>query len=230
MKEEKEKAENETGEKEPGEKEKKIFRMELSRATIFFWSLGFLIFLGWIFTLGVLVGRGLLPSGAGTLAEVKNQIVRLQEMVGQKETGELDKIKAVQKDANFAFYEELSSKRKAPVVSPPKEPPQEKPQQKKPQQKKVPADHVKTPSPSSPGSGLYVVQVASLDQEKQAFDMVNRLVKKGYPAYHYKIFIKGRNYFRVRCGTFKTRNEALDTQQRLAENEHLKGFVQKIDR
>ncbi|OQY49002.1 MAG: hypothetical protein B6240_04110 [Desulfobacteraceae bacterium 4572_87] len=139
-----------------------------------------------------------------------------------------------------AEKEELSSKRKLPVVSPRKEPPQEKPQpkkpqpkkvqQKKPQQKKAPADHVKTPSPSSPGSGLYVVQVASLDQEKQAFDMVNRLVKKGYSAYHYKIFIKGRNYFRVRCGTFKTRNEALDTQQKLAENEHLKGFVQKVDR
>jgi len=55
-------------------------------------------------------------------------------------------------------------------------------------------------------------------------------VKKGYPAYHYKIIIKGRGYFRVRCGTFKTRAEAVETQQNLAEKEHLKGFVQKVNR
>ena len=209
--------------KEKAEKEKKGFCLELSRTALFFWGLGFLIFLGWIFTLGVLAGRGLLPSGAETLSELRNQIVRLQEMVGQKETGELDKIKAVQKDASFAFYDELSSKRKAPVVSPRKEPPQEKPQQKS-----VAQNNVKTPGPSSPASGLYVVQVASLDREKEASNMVNRLLKKGYRAYHYKIFIKGRSYFRVRCGTFRTRAKALETQRKLAENEHLKGFVQKV--
>jgi len=208
--------------KEKAEKEKKGLSLELSRTALFFWSLGFLVFLGWIFTLGILAGRGLLPSGAETLAELKNQIVKLQEMVGQKDTSELDEIKAVQKDARFAFYDELSSK-KAPVVSPRKAPPQ-----KRSQQKNAAVDNVKETRPPSPNSGLYVVQVASLDREKQAFNMVNRLVKKGYPAYHYKIFIKGRSYFRVRCGTFKTRAEAVDNQRKLAENEHLKGFVQKV--
>jgi len=207
-----------TEKKEKAEKEKKNFRLELSRTALFFWSLGFLIFLGWIFTLGILAGRGLLPSGAKTLAELKNQIVRLQEMVGQKDTSELEEIKAVQKDARFAFYDELSSK-KTPAVSPRKEPPKKS---------ATAADNVKEPSPPSPASGLYVVQVASLDREKQAFNMVNRLVKKGYPAYHYKIFIKGRGYFRVRCGTFKSRSEAVDIQRKLAEHEHLKGFVQKV--
>jgi cell division septation protein DedD len=210
--------------KEKAEKEKKGLRLELSRTALFFWSLGFLVFLGWIFTLGILAGRGLLPSGAKTLAELKNQIVKLQEMVGQKDTSELDEIKAVQKDARFAFYDELSSK-KAPVVSLRKEP-----SQKSSQQKNATADNVKETRPPSPNSGLYVVQVASLDQEKQAFNMVNRLLKKGYPAYHYKTFIKGRSYFRVRCGTFKTRAEAVDNQRKLAENEHLKGFVQKVNR
>jgi cell division septation protein DedD len=213
-----------TEKKEKAEKEKKGLRLELSRTALFFWSLGLLILLGWIFTLGILAGRGLLPSGAETLAELKNQIVKLQEMVGQKDTTELDEIKAVQKDANFAFYDELSSK-KAPVVSPRKEPPQ-----KKPQKKNATSDNVKEPSPPSPASGLYVVQVASLDQEKQAFNMVNRLLKKGYPAYHYKTFIKGRSYFRVRCGTFKSRAEAVDIQRKLVENEHLRGFVQKVNR
>ncbi|MCP4576771.1 MAG: SPOR domain-containing protein [Deltaproteobacteria bacterium] len=210
--------------KEKAEKEKKSFRLELSRTALFFWSLGFLVLLGWIFTLGILAGRGLLPSGAKTLAELKNQIVKLQEMVGQKDTSELDEIKAVQKDARFAFYDELSSK-KAPVVSPRKEP-----AKKNPEQKNAVADNVEETGPPSPNSGLYVVQVASLDQEKQALNMVNRLLKKGYPAYHYKTFIKGRSYYRVRCGTFKSRSEAVDNQRKLAENERLKGFVQKVKR
>ena len=210
--------------KEKTEKEKKGFRLELSRTALFFWSLGFLIFLGWIFTLGVLAGRGLLPSGAKTLAEIKNQIVKLQEMVGQKDTSELDEIKAVQKDSNFAFYDELSSKKVSAVPS------GQGPPHRNPKHKSAASDNVKKPDPPSPATELYVVQVASLDREKQAFNMVNQLVKMGYPAYHYKIFIKGRGYFRVRCGTFKTRAEAVETQKNLAEKEHLKGFVQKVNR
>jgi len=210
--------------KEKTEKEKKGLRLELSRTALFFWGFGFLIFLGWIFTLGVLAGRGLLPSGAKTLAEINNQITKLQEMMGQKATSELDEIKAVQKDSNFAFYDELSSKKVSEIPSGQGAP------QKKPKHKSAPPDNVKKPDPPSPGTELYVVQVASLDQEKQALNMVNRLVKKGFPAYHYKVFIKGRGYFRVRCGTFNTRAEAVETQKNLAEKEHLKGFVQKVNR
>ena len=210
--------------KEKTEKEKKGLRLELSRTALFFWGLGFLIFLGWIFTLGVLAGRGLLPSGAKTLAEIKNQIVKLQEMVGHKDTSELDEIRAVQKDSNFAFYDELSSIKVSEVPS------GQSPPHKNPKHKSSTSNNVKKPDPPLPSTELYVVQVASLDREKQAFNMVNRLVKKGYPAYHYKIFIKGRGYFRVRCGTFKTRAEAVETQKNLAEKEHLKGFVQKVNR
>ncbi len=221
--------------KEKTEKEKKGLRLELSRTALFFWGLGFLIFLGWIFTLGVLAGRGLLPSGAKTLAELKNQIVKLQEMVGQKDSSELDEIKAVQRDSNFAFYDELSSKKvadsaKVATTAESEIPIRQGPPHKNPKHKSTTSDNVKKPDPPSPSTELYVVQVASLDREKQAFNMVNRLVKKGYPAYHYKIFIKGRGYFRVRCGTFKTRAEAVETQQNLAEKEHLKGFVQKVNR
>ncbi len=209
-------------EEEKAGKEKKRLHLELSRTALFFWSLGFLIFLGWIFTLGVLAGRGLLPSGAKTLAELKNQIARLQEMVGQKGKSELDEIKAVQKDSNFAFYDELSSNTVSAVPSA-QEP-------KRPEPQVSASDSVEKAEKPILSSELYVVQVASLDQEKQALSMVNRLVKKGYPAYHYKIFIKGRSYFRVRCGTFNTRDEAIETQRKLAQKERLKGFVQKVER
>lgn len=212
-------------EKEKPEKRKKGLRLELSRTALFFWSLGFLIFLGWIFTLGVLAGRGILPSGAKTLAELKNQIVKLQEMLGHRDTSELDGINALPESPNFAFYDELS-KKKGPEV-----PSRKEPTVKKSLKQKDPnTNHLKKPVAPAPGKEFYVVQVASLDEEEQASNMVNRLVKKGYPAYHYKVIINGRSYFRVRCGTFRTKVEAIRTQQNLAKTEKLKGFVQKVDR
>ena len=211
--------------KEKPEKEKKVLRLELSRTALFFWSLGFLIFLGWIFTLGVLAGRGLLPSGANTLAEIKNQIVKLQEMLGHRDASELDEIEALPESPDFAFYDELS-KKKIPELPSQKEPPVKK----RLKQKDPNTDHVKKTEAPASDKKFYVVQVASLDAEKQASNMVNRLVKKGYPAYHYKVFIKGRSYFRVRCGTFSTKAEAVKTQQNLAKTEKLKGFVREVDR
>ncbi len=208
---------------EKAEKGKKGLRLELSRTALFFWSLGLLVLLGWIFALGVLAGRGLLPSGAKTLAELKNQIVKLQEMVGKKNASELDRIKGVQTNPEFGFYDELSS-RKMPVVQSPHEPPP-----KRSIVEKTEEPEVEQPKPALPASERYVVQVASLDQEKPALGMVNQLLPRGYPAYHYKVFIKGRSYFRVRCGPFKTRAEALSVQEKLAKQEHLKGYVQKVD-
>ncbi len=212
-------------EKTEEKKKTKKFHLELSRTALFFWCFGFLIFLGWIFTLGVLAGRGLLPSGAKTLAELKSQIVKLQEMVGRKDGSELDEIKALNKTPEFAFYSELSAKKIAETPEPQKAKPKKIAREETPKPK---ADKPKEPDTAS--GTFYVVQVASLDEGKQAAKMVDRLVKKGYPAYYYKIIIKGRSYYRVRCGTFNTRAEAMDIQNRLTEKERLKGFIQEVKR
>ena len=91
-------------ETEKADKEKKRLRPGTFPYSALFLEFGLFDFSGvGFFTLGVLAGRGLLPSGAKTLAELKNQILKLQEMVGQKDTSELDEIKAVQKDSKFAF-------------------------------------------------------------------------------------------------------------------------------
>jgi cell division septation protein DedD len=159
------------------------------------------------FHIGRSGGQGTFAERGKTLAELKNQIQKLQEMVGKKDTSELEEIKALQKDSKFAFYDALSSK-KAPAP-----PVAQTPQPKSPKPTDAKSESVKKPDTPSPDAGQYVVQVASLDQEKEALKMVNRLKNKGYPAYQYKIFIKGRSYYRVRCGTFKSRAEAVETQK-----------------
>ena len=58
--------------------------------------------------------------------------------------------------------------------------------------------------------------------------MVERLTSRGYKAYSYKVFVKGRPYYRVRCGLFSSKKEAETVQGQLAEKEGLKGFVKKV--
>ncbi|MFO7602016.1 MAG: SPOR domain-containing protein [Candidatus Desulfacyla sp.] len=196
----------------------KRYHIELSRASIFLWSTGLFVLLAWIFTLGVLAGRGLLPGVVETLTEVKAQIAKLQQMINKKDRSELEEIRALQKDPKFAFFDELSAK-KGEAEKPSGTP------AGKPATSVMKQEPVKPPGPAV----KYVVQVASLETEAKATNMVNRLTRKGYPAYFYKVFVKGREYFRVRCGTFKSEAEAVKTNKRLAEEEKLTGFVQKVE-
>jgi cell division protein FtsN len=197
----------------------KRYHFELSRISISLWSIGAFVLLAWIFTLGVLAGKGLLPGGVKTLAELKIQIGKLQQMMSKKDRSELERIKELQKDPKFAFYNELSGKKsdvaKKPLYSP------------KRRKKDL---REREPGKGSKALTKYIVQVASLDSEAKATEMVNRLIGQGYPAYSYKIFIKGRGYYRVRCGMFKTREEAINIQKRLARNEKLDGLVRKAER
>jgi cell division septation protein DedD len=198
-------------------KEKRRYQIELSGTSLFLWSLGLFVLLAWIFALGVFAGRGLVPGGSEAIAELKAQIAKIQQMVKRDRT-ELDEIRELQKDAKFAFFDELSAKKdKADAPA--------KPSPKMPAATPLATEKARTPGPAV----TYVVQVASLDAEVKAKDMVSRLIQKGYPAYYYKVFVKGREYFRVRCGTFKTETEAVDANKRLAEKEKLTGFVQEIE-
>ncbi|MBW1779124.1 MAG: SPOR domain-containing protein [Deltaproteobacteria bacterium] len=195
----------------------KRYQFELSRTSIFLWSMGLFVLLAWIFTLGVLAGRGLLPGGVKTLAELKMQIAKLQQIISKKDRSELERIKKLQKDQKFAFFDELSVK-KSEAVKKPALSPKKQTTSKKGSKRAKPSTSRMT----------YVVQVASLETEAKATKMVKRLTGQGYPAYFYKVFIKGHEYYRVRCGTFKTKKEAITIKKRLAEKEKLTGFVKKV--
>lgn len=197
----------------------KRYHFELSRTSVFLWSVGAFVLLAWIFTLGVLAGRGLLPGGVKTLAELKIQIGKIQQMISKKDRSELERIKELQKDPKFAFYDELSGK-KSDVVK--------KPSSSLKRRKKDLRESEE--SKSAKALTKYIVQVASLDSEAKATEMVNRLIDQGYPAYSYKVFIKGRRYYRVRCGMFKSKEEAINIKKRLAKNEKLDALVRKVKR
>ncbi len=202
-------------------KKGKRYHLELSRTSMFFWSLGMFFLLAWIFVLGILVGRGVFPESVETLTELKSQIVKLQNMLSGKEPSALEQLKGPDKEPKFAFYDELEAKGKAlpkkdnlrVSISP---------------GPKKPVKGTNNEITASKTAGAYALQLASLESETKATRMIERLTNQGYPAYSYKIHIKGKTYYRVRCGTFKTRQEALYYKNLLAREERINGLVIKV--
>jgi cell division septation protein DedD len=58
---------------------------------------------------------------------------------------------------------------------------------------------------------------------------VDRLKKKGYPAYVVKAHVKGRLYYRVRCGKFETEAQAKAHAAELAKREGIRGLVSRVE-
>ncbi|MGE5841304.1 MAG: SPOR domain-containing protein, partial [Deltaproteobacteria bacterium] len=65
------------------------------------------------------------------------------------------------------------------------------------------------------GPFRYVIQIAALDEKAKAEDMVKKLSGRGVEAYLQEAVVKGKTYYRVRCGKFETKDEANNYGQNL---------------
>jgi cell division septation protein DedD len=227
----------------------KRYRLELSHTSFFFWCLGSLFLLAWIFVLGIFVGRGFLPQGVKTLSKLRLPIAKFQDMVGNKKAADLDGIKGLAEDPEFEFYYKLSAK-KGDVVNKSEYGTKKSGEQTKLAKhfetdkrftekdeipKKSQSDFGKGGGQTDPTIGInatgtvgaYTVQVASLESENKAVRMADRLKERGYPAYINEVSIKGKTFYRVKCGMFKDRKEAGDFKSLLAQKENINGFVSK---
>jgi cell division septation protein DedD len=216
-------------------KKGKRYHLDLSLTSVFLWSLGLFFIMGWIFVLGILVGRGFLPEGVKHLTELTSQITRLQDMVSNRKHSDLEVIKNRDKAPKFAFYDELSKKKEetAKTGKPPTKQIEKKEvvSQTKPVEKIAVAPPVEeTPVEPVKDGPKYTVQIASLESEIQAIRMVNKMVGSGYPAFYLKAHVEGKTYFRVRCGRFESRKEAGEFLALLAGREKIKGFVTMVDK
>lgn len=235
--------------KSKAKKKGKRYRVDLSRTSLFFWCLGTLFLLGWIFVLGILVGRGFFPQGVETLSKLRIPIGRLQGVVGSRKASDLDSIKGLDKNPEFEFYDQLSVK-KGELAKKNKSGAKKTARQtelsKRFETDKLSAEQVEAPKkdqstfnkgggetkpageikPMDTG-GAYTVQVASLDSESKAVKMAGQLESKDYPAYVHKVNVKNKTYYRVTCGKFKDKKAAGDFKSLLYQKEKIKGFVTK---
>jgi cell division septation protein DedD len=217
---------------------KKRYQIEVTSLTLFLWGFCALFFMAWIFVLGVFVGRGFLPGADSTLVDLKSQVTKLQDMMARNKRAEPEQQKKESIDEKLAFYEKLESKkdeakRKEHGTSTAKNGTKNAPLPLKKENDgrsgppKPVLEQIRTAPPA--GKGGYTLQLASLEEKTKAETMVKDLASRGYDAYFYEVSLKGRIYYRVRCGRFMTKEEAGVYASKLLKEAKIRGFVSKFE-
>jgi len=227
-----------------------IAGIQISRKGMFVW-IGLILFIaGWMFVLGILVGRGAAPVKL-EVGKLEKELAELKAKMLKQEQAKVD-AQASGKDGekpSLGFYEALKSPQKEappfkalPQTSPK---PRPVPEPKKPENKPAPVPKpqpvppaVPSPEPrtkrvpppkpaTSPAvqKGRFAVQVAAVQAVQNAEKLVARLKAKGYRAYHVRSEIAGRGvWHRVRVGAFEDR-QAADKMLARLKSDHFSGMV-----
>jgi cell division protein FtsN len=186
-----------------------------SRKGFTFWF--FLIFFtsGWMFFLGVLVGRGTAPVHFD-IEKLQKELAGLKQAAIEKEERRY-KIspKATSGAYTFGFYERLKGKKSNVKLYPNKSKKRETPDKKK-AAKTLQDSRTSASSKKTDTGRILTIQVASLKDPKAADKLVTKLKKKGYAAYKTTADISGKGtWHRVRIGYFKNRADAKKILNRL---------------
>ena len=187
------------------------FALQLSRRQLFLWlGLAFLAMV-WMFTLGIIVGRGLSPVRFN-VQKLKKELMALKQEVLKRDQARF-KIETdnLSWNPDLDFYKILTDK---------KEEARFKFAKTRKQTAKLDA---RSPEASKAnkmaGQGLLTIQVASLKNATKARQMVARLKRKGYEAYEVAVNVPGKGtYHRVRVGHFADSNEAGRVAARLKQD------------
>lgn len=229
---------------QPRKRAKKKYRIELGSFSLLLWGFCALFFMAWMFVLGVLVGRGFLPSADTALRDLKTRVAKIQEMAGRGKRGAPAPQPKESLDETLAFYERLESKKEeakknehsAPASKEEaRQAPAEQAGGESPGREAVAAVERPKPGdkglPTAPpaGKGRYTVQLASLEEKAKAEIMVKNLLAKGHDAYSYQVRVKGKTYYRVRCGRFTTRTEADRYANNLYKTLNIRGLVSRFE-
>lgn len=191
------------------EKERKRHIFQFSFRSLFLLSIGVFFVLGWVFFLGILVGRGLLPNSIENFSFIKKKIVKDET---EKKNDHVTPIKIDE----LSFYNHLIDKKeKAKKKAPPAT-------LSKNQVKKIEKTKLGQLKQEIRG---YSIQVAALKDKAKTKKMVERLTRLGYQAYYYQILINGEMFYRVRCGPFSNIEKAKKNAKRLTDKEGFKPFI-----
>jgi len=181
----------------------------------------------WMFVLGILVGREMIPVKFD-IEKLQSELAALKEAVIKKELDQY-KIDSNTDDSKtkMGFYETLKKTGDEAGLKNDTIKLQEKSEPKKIaslQNKKLPTQEI-DPDPkekaldskkATQNNNKFAIQIASLKDSGIADKLVSRLKKGGYPAYRSIGKVPGKGiWYRVRVGYFNSRSEAGPTLDRL---------------
>jgi cell division septation protein DedD len=187
-----------------------------------YFTRGQMVLLGFAFTLAsiVIFGAGMFVGKeieARKMPRVEEPLVNVPVAPGSRGTTEAEGAKT--KD-DLTFYNTLT---KAPAAKPAVDAQTEEKSSEKtratpePEPKAEPAVSAETTT----GETTWSVQANSYPDLRSANDLVDRLKNKGYNAFVTEANIKGKVWYRVRVGRFRSREEAEKTEAALKTKENL---------
>jgi cell division septation protein DedD len=222
--------------KSRSEKRGKRYQIEITSLSTFLWGIFLFFLFAWVFVLGISVGRGSLPKVVTNLSSYIRDVIGkpVETILRPSKLYDVKSSKKSEPDPKLAFYEKLSIKKEEVKKKwQPTDPPQRK---AKVSQKVLPdrnkekrAETLNTQSDQWSDSTRYTVQLASLSDGDKAEKMSKQLLDQGYPAYFYEVKVKGKTYFRVRCGKFMSKEDAKNYAEKLAKTEGIKGFIARAE-
>lgn len=210
------------------------YRIDLGPVSIILWGIFILFFMAWIFILGIFVGRGFVPGKITDISEIKGEITKLKNPIEadvSPDTYSAPSDDSKETEPELAFYDRLTSKKDEAKYIRKTEANETKrtvpPASGLTEIQDSSSDNLRPSGDSAvkSGSGRYTIQVASIAELANAEKTVKQLLEKGYDAYYYETIIKGKKYYRIRCGKFSDRAEAQVYLLRLEEKTGLKGYV-----
>ena len=228
-------------EKNLGAKNRKKYLLQLTGKG-FFLSLCLLFLIsGWMFVLGVLVGRGTAPVNFDIQALQKELLALKESMVKQeKRAMEIDAAKTGAK-SSLEFYEALKKKGtdeqiqiiekktppqealKSPSVAAPPSPLTSQKRVSKSKETQTEKNGLADVKPLPTGS--LAVQVASTKDAASAENLVNKLLQMGYAGFSTMAEIPDKGtWYRIRVGPYRTRAQAEQMRQELTKD-NFKGII-----
>lgn len=221
--------------KSRSKKRGKKYQIELTSLSTFLWGIFLFFLFAWVFVLGISVGRGSLPKVVTNLSSyIKGVMGKPAETILRpSKSYHIKSPKKSKPDPKLAFYEKLSIKKEeVKKKSQPKQTGEN--QNTDPLRRKDDVTQKAPPEPKTQpdqwtDSTRYTVQLASLSDGDKAEKMSKQLLNQGYPAYFYEVKVKGKTYYRVRCGKFTNKEDARNYAEKLARNEGIKGFIARTE-
>lgn len=200
------------------------------KSTVIWFCVLFFVSL-WMFVLGIYVGRGTAPVHFD-IQKLQNELSKLKEAILEQEKNRFKiESRTLNKEPMVEFYDALKENQKEekqkPSVKSPRPAPETAVAVKKSEPeaplKKDDAESGKAGEAPKPSETIqlradrpYTIQVAAVKEAKEAGKMVERLQVMGFPAYKEFAQISGKGgWYRIRIGSFKNHEEAMDMMDRL---------------
>jgi len=217
------------------------------------WGALIVFIAGWMFVLGIIVGRGMAPVNL-EVGKLEKELADLKAKMMDQQKAEVEaQLSGKKSHLPVLEYPEAltSSKKQESFKSLPQRPPEknrkvpqtEKAPEKvptkkpaaepKPAPKPKPAPAVKQVAASkpkeaprtAPQKGHFSIQVAAVQNAQSAEQLTARLRKQGYQAYHVRSKVAGKGvWYRVRVVAFEARGAA-DRMLAKLKADHFGGMV-----